>query len=127
MAWFAGRTQLPQVYGSSVLSGNVSPNQSYSSFTIRREPMQQHPIYQATNIRRLIGVLQQWQVLLAPSCALAVTEVTLADVQAVTLALQQTFGLTASLETIIQHLVGQDLREQLEQRQVRSHLAEAVA
>jgi hypothetical protein len=89
--------------------------------------MQYHPICQTTDIRRMIGVLQQWQVLLAPSCALSVTEVTLADVQATMLALQQTFGLTASLETIIQHLVGQDLREQLEQRQARDHLAETVA
>jgi hypothetical protein len=71
-----------------------------------------------TETRRLIGVLQHWQVLLAPS-ADAVTEVTLADVQAVTAALLHTFGPTTTLETLIQHLVAQDLREQIEQREQR--------
>ncbi len=81
-----------------------------------------------TDIRRMIGVLQHWQVLLAPACAASVTEVTLADVLAVIEALQQTFGPTAPLEAIIQQLVEQDLREQVEgRRQVRRELAAAVA
>ena len=85
-----------------------------------------YPCSDQTQIRRLIGVLQHWQVLLAsastPACL-----ITLADVQAVTLTLLQTYEPTTTLEAIIQQLVGQDLREQLERRQVRRHLAEAVA
>jgi hypothetical protein len=72
-----------------------------------------------TETRRLIGVLQHWQVLLAPS-ADAVTEVTLADVQAVLATLLNLFEPTTTLETMIQRLVAQDLREQIEQRQVGS-------
>jgi hypothetical protein len=67
-----------------------------------------------TEMRRTIGVLQQWQVLLSPRGATA-TEVTLADVQAVTASLQEVFGTFTPLETIIQHLVSQDLREQIAQ------------
>jgi hypothetical protein len=72
--------------------------------------------YPTETRRLLIGVLQHWQVLLAPTRE-AVTEVTLADVQAVTADLLHTFGPTTTLETLIQHLVAQDLREQIEQRQ----------
>lgn len=68
-----------------------------------------------TETRRTIGVLQQWQVLLSPRCPTA-TEVTLADVQAVTASLQEAFGVFTSLESIIQQLVSQDLREQIAQR-----------
>ena len=82
--------------------------------------MPQYPCTYHTPTRRLIGVLQQWQVLLAPACAVSVTEVTLADVLAVIEALQQTFGPTAPLEAIIQRLVGQDLREQIERRQAQA-------
>lgn len=79
-----------------------------------------------TDTRRTIGVLQQWQVLLAPCDAMAAT-ITLTDIQAVTLALQQAFGATTTLEAIIQQLVGQDVREQLEQRrQTRPALARAA-
>ena len=81
------------------------------------------PSYQ-TNAQRLIGVLQQWQMLLAPlGDAPTARAITLADVQAVMLALQQTFGHAATLETIIQSLVACDLREQLEQRHNRLCLA----
>jgi hypothetical protein len=74
------------------------------------------PLYQ-TNAQRLIGVLQQWQTLLAPRRdATTVMTITLADVQAAILALQQTFGSAATLETIIQSLVARDLRDQFEQR-----------
>jgi hypothetical protein len=82
------------------------------------EPMP-YPCTSQTETRRLIGVLQQWQVLLAsastPACL-----ITLADVQEVILALQQTFGPSTTLETMIQHLVGQDLREQIERRQAQA-------
>jgi len=44
-----------------------------------------------TKTRRMIGVLQQWQVLLSPRHEQAAV-VTLADVEAVTAALQETFG-----------------------------------
>jgi hypothetical protein len=87
----------------------------------------QHPCSYQTDTRRIIGVLQQWQILLAPPCAFCVTEVTLADVQAVLEAWKQAFGPTATLEAIIQHLVGQDLREQVEQRQARNHCAGVAA
>jgi len=84
--------------------------------------MQQLSTYPA-DTRRVIGVLQQWQVLLSP-CEAMVAEVTLTDVQAVTAGLQEAFGPTVTLEAIIQTLVGQDLREQLEQRrQARETLA----
>src|SRR5579875_2409311 len=53
--------------------------------------------------------------------------VTLADVQAVTAALLHTFGPTTPLETIIKHLVAQDLREQIEQRQVGKSLGGVAA
>jgi hypothetical protein len=86
-----------------------------------------YPCTYHTPTRRLIGVLQQWQVLLAPACAVSVSEVTLADALAVIEAMQQTFGHSASLETIIQHLVGQDLREQVEQRAASKHLVGAAA
>ncbi len=79
-----------------------------------------YPCSDQTQIRRLIGVLQQWQVLLAPAYAVSVTEVTLADVQAVTLTLLQTYEPTTTLEAIIQRLVGQDLREQIERRQAQA-------
>jgi len=82
-----------------------------------------------TETRRLIGVLQHWQVLLAPAhdADAVTTEVTLDDVQAVTAALLHTFGPTTPLETIIQHLVAQDLREQIEQRQVGKSLRGVAA
>ena len=86
----------------------------------------QYPCNYQTDIRRMIGVLQQWQVLLA-SCSTPASRITLADVQAATLALQQTFEPTTTLETMIQHLVGQDLREQVEQRQARNQLASVAA
>lgn len=73
--------------------------------------MQHLALYQ-TETRRMIGVLQQWQVLLSPGRA-TVAEVTLADVEAVTTFLQETFGASTPLEAIIQQLVAQDLREQL--------------
>ena len=81
------------------------------------------PLYQ-TNAQRLIGVLQQWQTLLAPCHdATTVMAITLADVQAAILALQQTFGPVTTLETIIQVLVARDLRDQLEQRLSTSYKA----
>jgi len=77
--------------------------------------MQHYALYQ-TDTRRIIGMLQQWQALLAlPGDAQAAT-VTLAEVQNVVLALQHAFGPGATLETIIQQLVAQDLREQLQRR-----------
>ena len=79
--------------------------------------MPMHTSTYQTETRRVIGVLQQWQFLLAELCDTSATEVTLAEVQAVTAGLQETFGASATLETIIQTLVGQDLREQLDQRQ----------
>jgi hypothetical protein len=72
-----------------------------------------------TETRRLIGVLQQWQLLLA-SASTPAHLITLADVQAVTLTLLQTFEPTTTLETLIQHLVAQDLREQIERRQAQA-------
>lgn len=75
--------------------------------------MQHLALYQ-TATRRIIGVLQQWQVLLSSSYG-TVTEVTLADVEAITTDLQETFGASAPLEAIIQRLVAHDLREQLSQ------------
>lgn len=84
------------------------------------------PLYQ-TNPQRLIGVLQQWQMLLAPlHDAPIATTITLADVQSVMLALQQTFGSATTLETIIQSLVACDLRDQLEHRRIGSCLARAA-
>lgn len=81
------------------------------------------PLYQ-TNAQRMIGVLQQWQTLLAPCRdATTVMAITLADVQAAILALQQTFGPVTTLETIIQVLVARDLRDQLEQRLSTSYKA----
>lgn len=68
------------------------------------------------DIWRTIGILQQWQVLLAPLSNRSATTITLSEVGAATLALQQAFGATATLETIIQSLVAQDLREQLARR-----------
>lgn len=68
------------------------------------------------DIQRTIGILQQWQMLLAPLSNRSVTTITLADVGAATLALQQACGATATLETIIQSLVVEDLREQLARR-----------
>lgn len=86
----------------------------------------QSPLYQ-TDPQCVIGVLQQWQVLLAPlRDAPTATTITIADVQAVILTLQQTFGPAATLETIIQSLVARDLREQLEQRHIKSCLARAA-
>ena len=76
--------------------------------------MQHHALYQ-TETRHVIGILQQWQVLLSSGDA-AAAEVTLAEVQNIVLALQQAFGPAATLETIIQQLVAQDLREQLQRR-----------
>lgn len=55
------------------------------------------------------------QVLLSLCCTTA-TEVTLADVQTITASLQEAFGTGTPLETIIQQLVSQDLREQIAQR-----------
>ena len=60
----------------------------------------------------MIGVMQQCQVLISSGYA-TVTEVTLADVEAITTGLQETFGASAPLEAIIQRLVAHDLREQL--------------
>lgn len=73
------------------------------------------PMYQ-TDTQRAIGVLQHWQALLAPPGSTLAATITLADVQRIMLALHQAFGPGATLETIIQHLVGHDLREQLAQR-----------
>lgn len=89
--------------------------------------MHHHPLY-PTDLHRTIGVLQHWQLLLAPQNDATATTITLADIQAVTLALQQAFGPQATLEAIIQQLVGQDLRGQVERRrQDRSDLLCAVA
>jgi hypothetical protein len=78
------------------------------------------------DIPRFVGVLQHWQVLLAPRGDVAtVTTITLADVQRVTITLQHEFGATASLEAIIQTLVAEHLREQVEQR--RSSQAAQIA
>ncbi len=86
----------------------------------------QSPLYE-TDPQCVIGVLQQWQVLLAPlRDAPTVTTITLADAQTVIRTLQQTFGPAATLETIIQSLVARDLRDQLEQRRSRSCPAHAA-
>jgi len=68
-----------------------------------------------TETRRMIGVLQQWQMLLS-SCHEQAAEVTLADVEAVTASLQETFGALTPLEAIIQQLVAADLREQIDHK-----------
>jgi hypothetical protein len=79
--------------------------------------MNQHQPIAQQDIPRLVGVLQHWQVLLAPDGdASTVTTITLADVQQVTSNLQQHFGVNTALETIIQTLVAEHLREQVEQR-----------
>jgi len=89
--------------------------------------MQHHALYQ-TETQRIIGVLQHWQALLTPPCDSQTATITLADVQNVVLALQQAFGPGATLETIIQQLVAQDLREQVERRrQTQRELAGAAA
>jgi len=86
----------------------------------------QSPLYQA-DPQCVIGILQQWQVLLAPlRDAPTVTTITLSDVQAVILTLQQAFGPAATLETIIQSLVARDLRDQLEQWRASHDLARAA-
>jgi hypothetical protein len=80
-----------------------------------------------TEIRHMIGFLQQWQMLLSPCCEQAAV-VTLADVEAVTASLQETFGALTPLETIIQQLVVADLCEQID-RELRclSDCSRAVA
>lgn len=68
-----------------------------------------------TETRRMIGFLQQWQMLLSP-CYEQAAVVTLADVEAVMASLQTTFGVLTPLETIIQQLAAADLREQIDRK-----------
>lgn len=87
--------------------------------------MPQCPIYH-TDTRRTIGVLQQWQALLAPTHTRA-TEVTLADMAALMASWQEAFGATTTLETMIQSLVAADLREQVARRRASAYDLACIA
>lgn len=71
------------------------------------------PVY-TDDLTRLIGVLQQIQVLMV-----AWNDPTLADVTRLVLTIQHDFEPEASLEHVIQALVGQHLASQMAQRDRR--------
>jgi hypothetical protein len=68
------------------------------------------PLY-TDELSRTIGALQHLQVLLAGD-----PDATLADVSALVSAMQQEFGASASLEHVIQALVGRHLARQIARR-----------